>query len=296
MEKIIKRGLKSLRFLINWILKMAKKLLNLDTTSGALSFEDSESLPSGTTNQTLRHDGTNWVANSGVQFYDYSSFGKISELVVTPNVETPYSYQPKVTISTGDGRFVQLANINLRAYASEFDSYDVNLEIDGNGNGSLKFWNPTTAIRSDFGININNENYVFLCQNSTDSTIYAGIKDNGTMLLSSISGLGSALLEATSDGTIQRSATALTKTKIINRVLTSASSIHSFDNTDLGISGDLRDKIISFELLRKTGANDYFSLGELVQTDKTITSGAVTFATGEIPIGDTIRLAITYTD
>ena len=275
---------------------MAKKLLNLDTTSGALSFEYSESLPSGTTNQTLRHDGTNWVANSGVQFYDYSSFGKISELVVTPNVETPYSYQPKVTISTGDGRFVQLANINLRAYASEFDSYDVNLEIDGNGNGSLKFWNPTTAIRSDFGININNENYVFLCQNSTDSTIYAGIKDNGTMLLSSISGLGSALLEATSDGTIQRSATALTKTKIINRVLTSASSIHSFDNTDLGISGDLRDKIISFELLRKTGANDYFSLGELVQTDKTITSGAVTFATGEIPIGDTIRLAITYTD
>ena len=46
---------------------MAKKILNLDTTSGEQSWEDGKSLPSGTINQTLRHNGTEWVENSTLQ-------------------------------------------------------------------------------------------------------------------------------------------------------------------------------------------------------------------------------------
>ena len=76
------------------------------------------------------------------------------------------------------------------------------LGLYGNGNGGLEFWNPTTSIQNYFGINIRNENYVFLCCNSTDGTVYAGLKDDGTMLLNTLSGTGTRPLVALSDGTI----------------------------------------------------------------------------------------------
>lgn len=261
MEKIIKRGLKSLRFLIKWIIKMAKKLLNLDTTNGALSFEDSESLPSGTTNQTLRHNGTDWVANDRLQ-------------IGTTISGTSTGFKASIS-GTGVDEFRIEKSDGSSSNRYLFRIYDSGLSF-GTGGATYFTCKYLSSSTSEFVVSTTSAKINYLA-GTGDRPVYAD--SNGVLKIGtnpSLTGYG--------------------KTKIINRVLTSASSIHSFNNTDLGITGDLTAKIISFELLRKTGANDYFSLGELVQTDKTITIGAVTFATGEIPIGDTIRLAITYTD
>ena len=39
-----------------------------------LGYIDNDSLPSGTVNQTLRHNGTEWVANSTVRACDYGGY------------------------------------------------------------------------------------------------------------------------------------------------------------------------------------------------------------------------------
>ena len=240
---------------------MAKKLLNLDTTSGALSFEDSESLPSGTTNQTLRHNGTDWVANDRLQIGTLAS-----------GTSTGF----KAYLSTGFDEFRIEKADGISSNRYQFRIFDSGLSFG------------TTGIT------------YFTCKYLSSSTSEFVVSTTSAKI-NYLAGTGDRPVYADSNGVLKigtnPSLTGYGKTKIINRVLTSAGSIHSFNNTDLGITGDLTTKIIAFELLRKIGANDYFSFGEVTLTEKTVNSTQLVFQTnGDIPIGDTLRLAITYTD
>lgn len=285
--------------LLKWIIKMAKKLLNLDTTNGEQSWEDGSALPSGTVNKLLRHDGTEWIATVNSTLTDGNTN---TEFKISNNANPTTRYSKTYISNTEAGFSMQIDN---NKGTSMFSNTAYSQCMISNGTNEY-IWSYADANQKSITLKPQNANEQTLSLTATriynaaskSIDLYGKftVYQSGKIVSNYLSGSGIALLEATSDGTIQRSATAPTKTKIINRTLTSASSIHSFNNTDLGISGDLRDKIISFELLHKLSGFDFFSLGGLVQTEKTLTSGAVTFATGEIPIGDTIRLAITYTD
>jgi len=215
------------------------------------------SLPSGTVNQTLRHNGTEWVANS--------------TLVINRSAYVPTIFEVGCKIG------------------GEYDSYG-KCRINSPAEGYVLFDPHQGAIYIKGGLNDitmedNNERIIF-------NVNYAGaIKSRP------LSGTGTRNLVALSDGTIAVDSNTTTKTKIINHTVTAGGSIFSFDNAALGISGDLTTKILSFEILRKTGANTYFSAGEFMLNEKTLSSTAVTFqSNGTIPTNDVLRISIVYSE
>lgn len=221
----------------NWVIKMAKKILNFDTDTRVLSFEDGESLPSGTENQTLRHNGTEWVANDMLL---------VSE-----------GYAQLNNVSTGNW-------LGYTAFTIKHDNYsNAHLGLYQYTNGYTSFG---ISGRSGFAfsLSIANQAPIFDVRKVTingDSFI----KLNSTKVSAdSLVGTGSALLEATPDGTMQRSATVLpTRTEYLSGLLTGTE--HTFTGTTLGITGDLRSRIKNIKCFAVDSNGDFN--GDLIDNE-----------------------------
>jgi hypothetical protein len=224
------------------------------------------SLPSGTENQTLRHNGTAWESTKQVNIIDDSPNGS-TNITIGDIRATSY---PKAVINKS----------SYSAYLGAYYSYTKVVEFSANSSGG------SILVTGD----------VAKIQLTNPSGAGAYIS-NTSAKFTYLSGTGTRNLVALPDGTIAVDTNATTKSKIINHTVTAGGSIFSFDNTALGISGDLTTKILSFEILRKSGANTYFSAGEFMLNEKTLSSTAVTFqSNGTIPTNDVLRIAITYTE
>jgi len=197
---------------------LAEKSYNSLTDKPSIS-----SLPSGTINQTLRHNGTDWVADANVLSYkepngentDYS-FG----LFENNNFEIPYITMEILHSEEGNAGTI---NIN-----TDNSSLNINNNLYLESNSVFKVTN-----------NINNE--------------FLDIYQNGKITSSYLSGNGTKPLVADNDGNISKSATAFSNTYNESRVLTEDRSNVSVTATQLGLTGtDLR----TLPILAKVYFND----------------------------------------
>ena len=82
------------------------------------------------------------------------------------------------------------------------------------------------------------------------------VDGNGKITSKYLSGMGSALLEATADGTIQRSASTLpSRIEYLSENLSGTE--HIFTGTILGITGDLRSRIKNIKCFAVDSSGDY---------------------------------------
>ena len=274
---------------------------NLDTTitdvqklADAVDDLDLSSLPTPTANKLLRANGTDWVASVNTELSESTNGGKLE----VKNLTYPTKKYFNVFVSNTDGGFVfsndtptePEGNKTISGYISststsfilrsknseimQFVTYPNNyMQIGMNGNGavstqylSIKTTNTYTATEKIFSF-------------GNTFSIY----QNGKIASNYLSGSGNQLIEATADGTIQRSTATIpapqvnsdwnategvaqilnkptiptvpTKTEYLSGNLSGTE--HTFTGTTLGITGDLRSRIKNIKCFAVDSSGNY---------------------------------------
>lgn len=216
--------------LLKWIIKMAKKILNLNTDNGEQSWEDATGgLPSGTENQTLRHNGTEWVATGAMVLYETIGDYAQTQLAIT-TADNTMGAGGYISIEKNIDTNTESAYIELGAMANSY----------------------TYSGKIIFNDNVNCYELVLTSALSGYRTVFSA----NNIASECLSGSGSALLEATADGTIQRStATLPTRTEYLSGLLSGTE--HTFTGATLGITGDLRSRIKNIKCFAVDSNGDF---------------------------------------
>lgn len=256
-----------------------------------------EPMPTGSINETMRYGQNGWQSTPAVLV------SELPETQVLVNHRTlPTLRYAEITVGNTITT-LRVASDSTNKYAS-LSSGGTNVRLMLQRTSSSYVVSSATetdsymrivASSSNSQLNFTNTPAYTPTANIISYGTHFSIAQNGKVKSEYLSGTGSALVEALEDGTMQRSTTALTKTKIITR-LSDGGGIQSFTNADLGITGDLRNKIISFEILIKWNGYDLYS-SQTRLNHKLLSETELTFSfDNPVPVTDTLRLAITYID
>ena len=201
-------------------------------------------LPEGTENQTLRHNGTEWVANSvmGITTDRVSISGGFS-----CNTSTL-----PIRIWGNDVMMVDYGNLSNVSFASG------NAGLSGNNSVNI----VSNRLSGNYGFikiavkQAGVDGAYITMQGDSSSFVNISKTRTNTIKVDDLSGTGSALLEATADGTIQRSASTLpSRIEYLSENLSGTE--HTFTGTTLGITGDGRSRIKNIKCFAVDSNGDY---------------------------------------
>lgn len=259
-----------------------------------------EPMPNGSIHQTMRYGQNGWESTPEVLVNNLSD----TTLLVNHKTQTASRY-----IEANVGNTISI----LRVSSDATNKY----AILSSGGTTVQMQLQRTSSNYVIAMANETESYFKIVASSTNSQLNLNntptytpastiisygnrfaVYQNGKIKTEYLSGTNSALVEALPDGTMQRSTSVIPKVKIVERTLTAPTAFNEFIPADLGITGNLTEKIFSCDMrVKPSGATSFSNIAKSDINEAMLSDSSFLFVSNTLlPIGTVLRLAITYID
>lgn len=259
-----------------------------------------EPMPDGSIHQTMRYGQNGWestpeVLISNVADTTFSVNHKLSPALRFAEVTVGNTLTTLRVASDSTNKYASLSsggtNVRLTLQRT-LSSYVVSAATETDS--YLKI----VASTSNSQLNFTNTPIYTPTANCISYGTHFSISQNGKIKTEYLSGTDTTLVEALPDGTMQRSTSVIPKVKIVERTLTAPTAFNEFLPADLGITGNLTEKIFSCDMrVKPSGATSFSNIAKSDINEAMLSDSSFLFASNTLlPIGTVLRLAITYID